>query len=62
MILKQLIKYENAPAIEATWSDEEGYNIKCRAYSVEQFDELRADLGESAAEYEALILEVSSTS
>ena len=57
--LKQLIKYDNANALEATWveveqittTDEDGNEvvtdketpIKCRAYDGSQMDMLRAD-------------------
>ena len=60
MILKQLIKYDNAHAIEATWADENDVVIKCHAYSnhPEQIAMLRADLGADAADHEALIVEV----
>lgn len=61
MILKQLIKYDNAPALEATWVDENGMVIKCHAYSNGQMDMLRADLGPDAAAHEALIAEVEAT-
>lgn len=63
MILKQLIRYTNAPALEATWVDENGVIVKCHAYSnhPEQMDQLRADLGEDVAEHEALITEVETT-
>lgn len=63
MILKQVIRYENAPAIEATWLDESGVVIKCQAYSnhPEQIAMLRADLGADAAQYESLIAEVEAT-
>ena len=61
MILKQLIRYENAPALEATWVDENDVVIKCQAYSNGQMDMLRADLGADAAQYEALIAEVEAT-
>lgn len=63
MILKQVIRYENAPAIEATWVDENDVVIKCHAYSnhPEQMAMLRADLGADAAQYEALIAEVEAT-
>lgn len=44
MILKQVIKYTNAPAIEATWVDEGGVVLKCQAYSNGQMDMLRNDL------------------
>lgn len=60
MTLKQLIRYTNAPALEATWVDESDVAIKCQAYSnhPEQMAMLRADLGADAARYEALIAEV----
>ena len=63
MILKQLIRYTNAPAIEATWVDEQDVVIKCQAYShhPEQTAMLRADLGADAAQYESLIAEVGAT-
>ena len=61
MILKQLIRYTNADAIEATWVDENDVVIKCQAYSNAQMDMLRADLGADAAQYEALIAEVEAT-
>ena len=63
MILKQVIRYTNAPAIEATWVDEQDVVIKCQAYShhPEQMAMLRADLGADAAQYEDLIAEVEAT-
>ena len=61
MILKQLTRYTNAPAIEATWVDENGVVIKRHAYSNGQMDMLRADLGADAAQYESLIAEVEAT-
>lgn len=63
MILKQLIKYDNAPVLEATWVDENDVVVKCHAYSnhPEQMAQLRADLGADAAEHEALIAEVEAT-
>ena len=61
MILKQLIQYDNAPAIEATWVDENNVVIKCHAYSNGQMDMLRADLGADAAEHESLISEIEAT-
>ena len=63
MILKQLIKYTNADALEATWVDKDGVVIKCHAYSnhPEQMSMLRADLGADAAAHEALIAEVEAT-
>ena len=61
MTLKQLIRYTNAPALEATWVDENDVVIKCQAYSNAQMDMLRADLGADAAQYEDLIAEVEAT-
>lgn len=63
MILKQVIRYTNAPAIEATWVDEDDVVIKCQAYShhPEQMAMLRADLGADAAQYEEMIAEVEAT-
>ena len=63
MILKQVIRYTNAPALEATWVDESDVVIKCQAYShhPEQMAMLRADLGADAAQYEDLIAEVEAT-
>lgn len=63
MILKQLIRYENTPALEATWVDEADVVIKCHAYSnhPEQMEMLRADLGADAAAHEVLIAEAEAT-
>ena len=63
MILKQLIRYTNAPAIEATWVDENDVVIRCQAYSnhPEQMAMLRAYLGADAAQYEDMIAEVEAT-
>ena len=61
MIVRQVIRYTNAPAIEATWVDENGVVIKCQAYSNAQMDMLRADLGADAAQHEALIAAVEAT-
>ena len=63
MIIKQVIRYENAPALEATWVDENDVVIKCQAYSShpEQMAMLRADLGADAAQYASLIAEVEAT-
>ena len=63
MTLKQLIRYENAPALEATWVDENDAVLKCHAYSnhPEQMAMLRADLGADAAQYEEMIAEVEAT-
>lgn len=63
MILKQIIKYDNTPALEATWVNENDVVIKCHAYSnhPEQIAMLRADLGADAADHEVLIAEVTAT-
>ena len=61
MIIRNLIKYTNADAIEATWVDETGVVIKCHAYSNGQMGMLRADLGADAAAHEALIAEIEAT-
>ena len=63
MILKQIIRYTNADAIEATWVDENDVAVKCHAYSnhPEQMAMLRADLGADAAAHEALIAEIEAT-
>lgn len=61
MILKQVIKYDNAPALEATWVDKNDVVIKCHAYSNAQMDMLRADLGADAAQYEEMIAEIEAT-
>lgn len=58
MILKQVIKYSNANVLEATWVDENDNIIKCHAYADVQMNELRADLGADAVEYESMIAEV----
>lgn len=58
MILKQVIKYSNANVLEVTWVDENGNVVKCHAYADVQMNELRADLGADATEYEAMIAEV----
>ena len=61
MILKQLIRYTNADALEATWVDDNNVVLKCQAYSNAQMDMLRADLGADAAQHEALIAAVEAT-
>ena len=61
MILRQLIKYDNAPAIEATWVDKDDVVLKCHAYNNGQMDMLRSDLGADAAAHEALIAEIEAT-
>ena len=61
MILKQLIRYTNADAIEATWVDENDVVVKCQAYANSQMGMLRADLGADAAAYESMIAEVEAT-
>jgi hypothetical protein len=56
MILKQLIRYTNAPTLEATWVDAAGVVIKCHAYAANQMDMLKSDLGAAdAAANDALI-------
>lgn len=63
MKLKQVIRYTNAPAVEATWVDDFDAVIRCRAYSNSpaQMAMLRADLGADAAQYEDMIAEVEAT-
>ena len=61
MILKQVIRYTNADALEATWVDENDVVVKCQAYSNGQMNMLRADLGADALKYKALIDEVAAT-
>ena len=61
MILKQIIRYDNADAIEATWVDENDVVIKCQAYSNGQMDMLAADLGADAPQYQALMDAVAAT-
>ncbi len=61
MILKQVIKYDNAVAIEATWVDENEIPVKVTAYSGDQMDLFRADVaqyGGNIDDYEALMAEV----
>jgi hypothetical protein len=55
MILKQIIYIDRTNAIEVTWVDDEGINVKCRCYAGDQMDELEADLGADAATYADLI-------
>lgn len=61
MILKQVIRYDNAPALEATWVDENDVVVKCQAYSNEQMTLLAADLGDDAPTYQALMDEIAAT-
>lgn len=64
MILKQVIRYTNADALEATWVEEiDGQEIvvKCQAYANSQMDLLAADLGADAPQYQALMDEVAAT-
>lgn len=61
MRLKQIIRYENAPALEAVWVDDDGMAVKCHIYGNTQMAELRADLGSDAAQYQALIADVEAT-
>lgn len=55
MRLASVVRYENAPAIEATWEDAEGNVVRCHAYDATQMGQLRADLGADAAAHESLI-------
>lgn len=61
MILKELIRYDNADAIEATWVDESDAVVKCQAYANSQMDMLAADLGDDAPAYQALMDEIAAT-
>ena len=64
MILKQVIRYTNADALEATWVEEiDGQEIvvKCQAYANSQMDMLAADLGDDAPDHQALMDEVAAT-
>ena len=63
MTLRQLIRYTNADALEATWVNEKDEVVKCQAYSnhPEQMDQLSIDLGTDLSNYEELINEVAST-
>lgn len=64
MILKQVIRYTNADALEATWVEEiDGQEVvvKCQAYANSQMDLLAADLGADAPQYQALMDEVAAT-
>lgn len=61
--LKQVIKYDNANAIEATWVDENDVVIKCHSYADVQMQMFRddvAELGGNISEYEELIALVES--
>jgi hypothetical protein len=56
-----IIKYDNANALEATWLDAEGNQIASIAYADTQMDLLRSDVtkyGGSLKGYESLIAEV----
>lgn len=61
MILKQVVKYTNANAIEATWADANGVVVKCQAYANNQMALLAADLGTDAPQYQALMNQVAAT-
>ena len=60
-ILQGVIRYDNAPAIEATWVDVDGNVVKCHVYGNTQMEELRRDLGVYASQFEALIAGVEAT-
>ena len=61
MILKQVIRYTNADAIEATWVNASAVVVKCQAYANSQMDMLAADLGDDAPDHQALMDEVAAT-
>lgn len=58
MILKSVIHFPDTNAVEATWIDEEGQQVKCHTYANVQMDMLEADLGADAAQYADLIATV----
>lgn len=61
MIKLTIIKYTNANALEATWTDEDDKQVHCQAYADVQMDMLRSDvarLGGDLTEYESLLAEV----
>lgn len=61
MILKQVIKYDNAVAIEATWIDENDVTVRSTAYSGDQMDLFRADVAQYGGDislYEDLIAQI----
>ncbi len=61
MKLKQIIKCDNAPALEVTWVDEKDVSIKCKTYSNSQMAELLTDLGEDRIGHEKIVEEVAAT-
>ena len=70
MILKQVIRYENADALEATWVERTEHPesggfieivVKCQAYANNQMGMLAADLGADAPQYQALMDEIAAT-
>lgn len=63
-MLKQVIQYTNANAIEATWVqviDGKEVVTKCQSYANNQMDLLAADLGADAAAYQSLMDRVAAT-
>lgn len=61
MIKLTILKYTNANALEATWTDEDDKQVHCQAYADVQMDMLRSDvsrLGGDLTEYESLLAEV----
>lgn len=54
-MLKEVVRYENAAAIEVTWVDTDGVILRCHAYDGTQMAELRADLGADAPRFEEMI-------
>lgn len=64
MILKQVIRYDNAVAIEATWVDADDVAVRSTAYAGNQMNLFRADVaqyGGDIADYELLIAEIESS-
>lgn len=61
MIVKQVVRYVNADALEATWVDANDVIVKCQAYANNQMGLLAADLGADAPQYQSLMDQVAST-
>ena len=61
MSILKVIRYPETNSVEATWTNEEGVNVKCHSYADVQIDMLRSDvarLGGDLTEYEPLLAEV----
>ena len=57
MKVKSVLYFPDTNAVEATWVNDAGTNVKCQFYSGGQMDSLRADLGPTdAAKYADIIL------